>query len=463
MQLAILIVVLVSGEAFLIWFLAALIRDTSAPRLPVSDRVVREGKPVLMFPALPGDRAGRGSPGPARRVAPIRNRKRFFVGMFLLICGLMPRARAQQPGSTSTEAPKDTRQVWEYGGFIDVGYLHDFSYPHNHLFRSRGTTFHVNETDVNMGAVYLRKKPSEQSRWGVELTGQAGKDSEVFGFSATAPPLPGAEGLRHLGPTNVSYLAPVGKGLTFQGGIFSSFVGYDSLYAKDNFNYTRPWGADFTPYLMLGVNADYPVTPKVTLTGFVVNGYWHLANANSVPSFGGQVAYKPTDHWTLKQTFLVGPHQADTTLEFWRFLTDTIAEWKRDPVTVAFEINASTEKVAALGNPRAAWVAAQLPVKWQIDKHWAVAVRPEVAWDSDGRWTLAAQTVKALTTTIEYRVPIRKANAIFRLEHRIDDSRGPQGGFFYHGDVAPGVPRLKPTQNLLILGVIFTYDGTFRH
>jgi hypothetical protein len=463
MQLAIRVVVLVAGEAFLVWFLAALIRETSPSKASVSYRVIREKKPVLEFPALPGDRAERGSPGSARRTTPSGKRKRFVVVLLLLICALMPPARAQQPNSTSAEAPKDTRQTWEYGGFIDGGYLHDFNYPHNHLFRSRGTTFHVNAVDVNMAGAYLRKKASEQSRWGVELTAQAGKDSEVFGFSATAPPLPGAEGLRHLGPTNVSYLAPVGKGLTFQGGIFSSFIGYDSLYAKDNFNYTRPWGADFTPYLMLGINASYPVNSKVTAAGFVVNGYWHLANANSVPSFGGQVAYQPVAHWTLKETVLVGPHQADTSLEFWRFLSDTIVEWKRDKFTVAFESINSTEKVATVGEPRATWVSAQLPMKWQIDKHWAVAVRPEVAWDSDGRWTLVAQTVKALTTTIEYRVPIRKANAIFRLEHRIDDSRGPQGGFFDDGNVAPGVPRLKPSQNLLILGVILTYDGTFRH
>ena len=61
-----------------------------------------------------------------------------------------------------------------------------------------------------------------------------------------------------------TYLAPAGKGLAFQAGIFTSFIGYDSLYAKDNVNYTRPWGADFTPYLMMGVNASYPISENST-------------------------------------------------------------------------------------------------------------------------------------------------------------------------------------------------------
>ena len=97
-------------------------------------------------------------------------------------------------------------------------------------------------------------------------------------------------------------------------------IGYDSLYAKDNFNYTRPWGADLTPYLMMGVNASYPFTQKLTGAVFVVNGYFHLADANSVPSSGGQLAYKLTGRTTLKETALYGPAQSDTSLEFWRFL-----------------------------------------------------------------------------------------------------------------------------------------------
>ncbi len=348
---------------------------------------------------------------------------------------------------------------WHYGGFIDLGYLLDFNHPANRIFRSRSTAWHVDRVHLNMAGAYLKKQASEKSRWGVELTAQGGKDTEVFGFSATAPNVGGYKFLRHLGPTNVSYLAPVGKGLTMQGGIFGSLIGYDSLYAKDNFEYTRPWGADFTPYFMLGVNASYPFTEKLTGTFFVVNGYWHLANANSVPSSGGQLAYKASPHVTVKKTVLFGPHQSNTSFKFWRFLTDTIVERKTDRVTFAFEYIYSSERVDAPGRPRALMMASQLPVHWAINKRWSATVRPEVFWDRDGRWTLARQTVKALTTTLEYRIPYRKSNTILRLEHRYDDSRGPDGGFFRGAELRPGVVGLTPTQHLLVLGLIFTFDS----
>src|SRR5258708_4735638 len=110
--------------------------------------------------------------------------------------------------------------LFHYGGFADFAYLLDFNHPANQLFRDRGTSFRVDEPDLNMAAAYIRKDPSDTSRWGLQLTIQGGKDSEAFGFSATAPNLDGSRWLRHLGQANVSYLAPVGKGLTVQGGIF---------------------------------------------------------------------------------------------------------------------------------------------------------------------------------------------------------------------------------------------------
>jgi hypothetical protein len=407
------------------------------------------------------------------------------LGVFVVICyaAMSPFASAQDvssgsnvqelseataAGNTVQDVPaqqpsaQPEKTAWQYGGFADIGYLRDFNDPSNDLFRSRGTTFHVNEWDLNMAGVYLRKPASQPSDWGMELTAQAGKDSAVFGFSATAPNLAGSKWLRHLGPTNVSYVAPVGKGLTIQAGIFSSVIGYDSLYAKDNFEYTRPWGADFTPYLMLGVNATYPMTSKLSGTLFVVNGYWHLANANGVPSTGAQFAYKSSDHLTLKETVIYGPHQSDTALDLWRFLSDSMAEWKGKHLTTAFEFFAGTEKVATVGNPRALWISSQLPVHWAFNSHLSVTVRPEVYWDRNGRTTGLAQTVKANTTTLEYRIPYRRAAAIFRLEHRIDDSRGPAGGFFSGAEIRPGVPSLTPTQNLLIFGAILTFDSQFR-
>ena len=92
-----------------------------------------------------------------------------------------------------------------------------------------------------------------------------------------------------------------------------------------------------------------------------------------------------------------------------------------------------------------------------------MTVRPEVYWDRDGRTTGFSQTVKANTTSLEYRIPYRSASAIVRLEYRVDDSRGNRGGFFVRNPTLADATGLTPTQHLLGLSVLLTFDSTLRH
>lgn len=380
--------------------------------------------------------------------------KTITVTVAVLLVGVAS-AHAQTPAPDTEHAPS-----WTFGGFVDSAYLFAPNDPLNQVFRSRGTTWHVNDPFVNMAAAYVKKPPTDSSRFGTELLVQTGKDDEIFGFSATAPNLGGSDVLRHLGLANVSYLAPAGKGLTIQGGIFGSLIGYDSLWAKDNVAYTRPWGADFTPYLMLGVNASYPFTDRLTGTFYVVNGYWHLAHANNVPSTGVQLAFKATPELTVKNSTMYGPHQSDTSLAFWRAINDTIVERRHGPVVVALNGHFATEQVADRAGTRAWWMSAQLPVRWNVRGPWSVTVRPEWARDTTGRWTLATQTVGAVTTSVEYKLSRPNGiGALLRAEHRFDRSTGAQGGFFSDHESRRGEIALVPNQHIVLVAAILTFDG----
>jgi putative OmpL-like beta-barrel porin-2 len=170
----------------------------------------------------------------------------------------------------------------------------------------------------------------------------------------------------------------------------------------------------------------------------------------------------------VKQTLLAGPHQPNTAIEFWRFLSDTIVERRTERFIIAAEYHFSTERVdvtepADVSDPfRAWWMAAQMNVRWTPQSRWSATVRPEIAWDSHGRWTLAEQTVKALTTTLEYRIRHGWTNTILRLEHRLDDSRGPDGGFFAKDEFNPSIVALRPQQQLLVFGLVVTFDAPER-
>ena len=370
----------------------------------------------------------------------------------LLVAVHWPMALAAQ----TPPHPEGGSATWEYGGFADVADLIDAADPDNVSFRSRGTTWRLNATHLNMAGAYVRRVRPAKSGFGAELLVHAGKDSELFGFSATAPPLRGAGALRHVGLANVSYRSPAGAGLTVVGGIFPSLIGYDSLYAKDNAAYTRSWAADFTPYLMMGGSAAYAVTPALEITAFVINGYWHLAHANGVPSGGAQFAYRPTPRLTIKQTVLSGPHQSSIAFRFWRHLTDTVVEYRTTQLTAAFNIDFAKERIAEDARTTATWIAGQAVLNWRPVQRWSFTIRPEAAKDSHARWTLARQTVRALTTGTQYQVMRGGLGAAIRAEHRVDVSTGPDGGFFR--DSTPSTP-LKRTQHLLVAALILTFAG----
>jgi hypothetical protein len=162
---------------------------------------------------------------------------------------------------------------------------------------------------------------------------------------------------------------------------------------------TRRIGKDSAKYF-----GPYHSATSCRATLAVVNGYWHLAHANDVPSVVGQVAYKATERTSVKETILYGPHQANTALEFWRFFSDSIVEWKGGHITAAFEYQLGSEGVDVSGKPTALWTAAQAPIHWASGGPWSVTVRPEFCWDRDGRWIGGEQSVKAFTTTLEYRM-----------------------------------------------------------
>ncbi|MBM4124288.1 MAG: porin [Nitrospira sp.] len=373
-----------------------------------------------------------------------------------------PDAPPSQPPSASsaTEATTDS-SLWHYGAYLDLSYDLNFNFPSNHLFRSRTTAVRTNELDPNMALAYLRKDATSDSRWGMEFGVQGGYDSTEFAFLQGEPRVNGYDTLRHFSRANVSYLAPVnGKDLTVTAGLFNSLIGYESLYAKDNFNYTRSWIADNTPYMMFGVNARYAVNERFTATAFVINSYYHLAHPNDQPSYGTQLAWKATPRLTMTQTVYYGPDQANTSMEFWRLYSNHITEWKSDEVTMALAYDFGTENLAGQpGSPRAFVMGGALFARWHVAGPWSVAVRPEFYWDRNGRWTGNQQLVKAITNTLEYKIPSGWTNTTLRMEYRYDDSTGKQGGFFKGGETRPGVIGLTPGQHLMIFGLLWTFDS----
>ena len=366
-------------------------------------------------------------------------------------------------GLAAAESEAPAASGWHYGAYLDGSYPLNFNFPENHKWRSKITTPRTNEFAPNMALGYVRKDVTPDSRWGMEAGVQGGYDTSLLVPAPTPQgdkPVPGADVLRHVHRANVSYLAPVGNGLTLTAGLFNSFIGYESFYSRNNSNYTRSYMADNAPYFMTGLAAQYAVDQTLKFAVYVINGYNNLSRPNLVPSYGTQLSWKPSPPWTLTQNFYYGPDQFNTSLTFWRFFSDSIVEWKDEAWTVAFAYDAGTENAAERdGHPRMFWTSTAFFVRRHVSGPWSVAIRPELYWDRNGRLTGAEQRITAVTSTLEYRIAVGHQTGLLRLEYRFDRSTGTQGGFFTGGEVAPGVIGLTPNQHLLILGLMWAFDS----
>ncbi|WP_367156154.1 outer membrane beta-barrel protein [Methylomonas sp. HYX-M1] len=344
---------------------------------------------------------------------------------------------------------------WQMGAAIDLSYANAFQSGDRLAFRSKATTMRLNAFSPNMGMFYLRKLASENSRWGVDIGAHAGYDTD--GQVPGSDRLPGYSILRYLSRANVSYLAPIGNGLSLTAGLMNSFIGFESLYAKDNFNYTRSWIADYSPYLLIGMGGQYAVARDLSVSLYLVSDYDYLAYRSDQPKYAGQLAWQFAPGWKLTQNLFAGPEQKQTDTANWRYFSDSIVQWSGEDVTVALAYDVGTERVVEQAGKQVLWMGSALFSRWHVDGPWSVALRPEIYWDGDGRLTGNRQLIKSVTATLEYKIPLDSAAIALRSEYRYDDSSGSQGGFFRYG----GRDELIAGQHSVFLSCLFSFDRSF--
>lgn len=351
------------------------------------------------------------------------------------------------------------RPLWranEVAIYLDIGYLYSSNQPSNRLWRSKSTSYDLDQFAVNNIALAWGKESTLTSHWGFQLGLQAGADVDA-GIPPEEDAIKGAEYLGHLAYSHVSYLFDTGRGLGIKAGLLPGFPGYPNFIAIDNVNYTRPYVTDYVPYFLWGVKADLPFSSKTLTSVYVVSGWDYLKSTNKIPSYGVQFKWLFAPNTNAVQNFYYGSDQEATALKYWRFATNTNLEWSHDHFLVAgsltygYEINGS-----AAGEPREEWLGAALWFQWQASKHWDFGLRPELFEDLDGMQTGYRQTIRALSVTTSYGFMMgEKVETKVRAEYRFDRSTGDEGGFYEGPENS-----LVPEQNLFMLSLMLRFNSS---
>jgi hypothetical protein len=291
--------------------------------------------------------------------------------------------------------------------------------------------------------VALEQKPTAKSRLGFRADLDFGPVTETVHGAEPG----GVEIFKTFEQGYLSYLAPAGKGLQIDVGKFVTPHGAEVIEAKDNWNYSRSLlFALAIPYYHVGVRASYPVTDKLTVAGFLVNGWNDAVDNNTGKTLGLQATLKPHPKLTLVHNFMGGPEQKDDTADK-RYLWDTTLTFNATS-TLSLMINHDYGKDRVAGLP-VRWQGVAAYARWQALPAWALSPRVEWYDDRDGFTTGTPQTVKEITITSEQKID---GGLLTRVEFRRDFSDQP----FFKKD--GGAVKAQST---VTVGLVYAFGSKF--
>ncbi len=181
-------------------------------------------------------------------------------------------------------ATRDSTSPVTIGGFVDGYFSWNFGRPRSHI--NRLANFDLTENQIVMSTAEIDvQKATTPVGFHIELA--AGSAPDII--NAGSP-----ESAKLFQQAYLSAVIPVGAGLTVDAGKFVTHMGFETIKAKDNFNYSRSFlFAWAIPYYHTGVRASYPLRDNLTATLHICNG-WNNVSANSGKTFGASISFAPT-------------------------------------------------------------------------------------------------------------------------------------------------------------------------
>jgi hypothetical protein len=300
-------------------------------------------------------------------------------------------------------------------GWIDTYYAFNANRPADHasFLPGTGTTaVRANEFSVNAAALDVSLEPKPV---GFHLTVALGTGLDVVHAAEPQGTGIGAEAWRAVYQASASYVVPVGSGLLVEAGIYPSHIGYETFFSKDNWNYTRGWMGEYSPYYQTGVKVSYSFDAHWSARIDVLNGWQLIGDNNRAKAVGTQVAWT-SERATVAFNTFAGPELPGDD-SHWRLFGDLTAQYK---LTGALALGATVDVGWQDRAQRPAlWHAASLYARQEISGRVAVALRAEYYDDRDGFMSGTPQTLLGGTATLE----IRPADhLILKLEGRYDHS-----------------------------------------
>jgi hypothetical protein len=265
-----------------------------------------------------------------------------------------------------------------FGGYAEAYYSYDLNKPTDNS-RPGFIYSHNRHNEFNVNLAFIKASySSERARANVALA--AGTY-----MNANYAAEPGV--LKNILEGNVGYKLSRTKSLWFDIGIFPSHIGFESAISKDCWTLTRSLVAENSPYFESGAKLSYVTgNGKLAISALALNGWQRITrlNANSLMSWGTQIAIKPSDKVTLNYSTFLGTDKPDSArlTRIYHNIYGIFQFTEKWGLTAGFDIG--TEQVSKGSSQKNTWYTPVGILRFTPTGNWAIAFRGEYFSDRYG-------------------------------------------------------------------------------
>jgi len=104
---------------------------------------------------------------------------------------------------------------------------------------------------------------------------------------------------RYLAEANAGYHFNVLYGLNVDAGMFMSYIGLNSYYQVENWEYQASYTSDNTPWFFNGIRVQLFPTKHLKIEPWIINGWQSYGMFNKQPGVGGNITWCPNENIKL--------------------------------------------------------------------------------------------------------------------------------------------------------------------
>jgi len=287
----------------------------------------------------------------------------------------------------------------DMNAFISVGYTNNFNNPSDGLNGFRVFDFDHNSIKVDVAELSFAKRAVEVNQAGFRVDIVAGNSiPQISGSTGALFPKDNID----LQQMYLTYIAPLGSGLTIDAGRFLTHMGYELIEGYDGYNdqYSRSFLFGYAiPFSHTGIRASYAFNESLSMMLMIANGWDNPVDNNASKTVGAQIVLSPGGDAKIFLNAVYGPEQNNNNRDN-RAVFDVVGVLPLSE-KVTLGINADYGSEADLKGPgeAATWYGAAVYAKAQFTNLFSLALRAELFDDKDGVRTGKKQKLTGFTLT----------------------------------------------------------------